>query len=147
MFKDGCVFCDEIIRQGRAAKVYEDDETLAFMDIAPVNEGHTLVIPKDHFVNIFDIDAVRFARVHELSRVLARAVKEAVGADAINVGQNNGPCANQVVMHYHLHIIPRWCNHNLNWERSKKNGDELEAVAKKIRDAFEQYRGDLRFPE
>ncbi len=145
MFKDGCVFCDDVARQGKAAIVYEDEDTLAFMDIAPVEEGHTLVIPKDHFVNIFDIDYNRFAKVHELSRVLAKAVMEAVGADAINIGQNNGPCANQRVMHYHLHIIPRWCNRHLNWERGEADGEQLEEVAAKIRDSFEQYRKELMF--
>lgn len=144
MFKDGCVFCNEIARQRKAAIVYEDDETLAFMDIAPVEQGHTLVIPKEHYVNIFDIDSASFAKVHEVSRVLSRAVMKAVDADAINIGQNNGPCANQRVMHYHLHIIPRWCNRNLNWDRGEANGEELESVAARIRKALEGFRDELR---
>lgn len=143
MFRDDCVFCNEVGRMKKAAIVYEDDRAMAFMDIAPVEEGHTLVIPREHFVDIFDIDAQDFARVHELSRVLAKAVMKAVGADAMNIGQNNGECANQRVMHYHLHIIPRWCSRRLNWDRNQVNSDELEAVASRIRDAFEDYRGEL----
>lgn len=144
MFQNGCVFCDDVARQRKAAIVYEDDEILAFMDFAPVEQGHTLVIPKEHFVNIFDIDSSSFAKVHEVSRVLSKAVMKAVDADAINIGQNNGPCANQRVMHYHLHIIPRWCNRHLNWERGVANGDELESVAARIRDSFEDFREELK---
>jgi len=145
MFKNGCVFCDDVVRQHRASIVYEDDYTMAFMDIAPVESGHVLVIPKDHFVNIFDIDSSRFAKVHELSRVLSKAVMKAVGADAINIGQNNGPCANQRVMHYHLHIIPRWCDRHLNWERGEADGDELDSVAGMIRDVFQEFEEELNF--
>lgn len=147
MFKSDCVFCSDVAKYHKAAIVYEDDYAMAFMDIAPVEEGHTLVIPKDHYVNIFDIEPGKFARVHEISRVLARAVKEAVGADAINIGQNNGPCANQRVMHYHLHIIPRWCDRHLNWERIEANGDQLETIAAKIKDTFEQFLGELNLED
>lgn len=147
MFKNDCVFCHDIAKERKASIVYEDEVSMAFMDIAPVEEGHTLVIPKEHYVNIFDIEPDKFARVHEISRVLAKAVKEAVGADAINIGQNNGPCANQRVMHYHLHIIPRWCDRHLNWERIEANGDDLDQVAEKIRETFADYLGELRLSD
>lgn len=143
MSKEGCIFCDDIAVDRKAAIVYEDDVTLAFMDLFPVEEGHTLVIPKEHYENIFDIDPVHFGHVQEVTRVLAKAVLKAVGADAINIGQNNGECANQRVMHYHLHIIPRWCDRNLNWERIRTNRDELGIVATRIRETFNEFKEEL----
>ncbi len=145
MFKDGCVFCDDIGTKRKAAIVYEDDTSMAFMDLFPVEEGHTLVIPKEHYENIFEIGPEPFRHVQELARILSKAVQKALDADGINVGQNNGTCANQRVMHYHLHIIPRWCDRNLNWERIRTNEQELGTVALKIREVFEEFRDELNF--
>lgn len=147
MFKDGCIFCDDIAGKRRAAIVYEDDVSLAFMDLFPVEEGHTLVIPREHYENIFDIDAVHYSHVLEVGRVMAKAVLRALGADAINIGQNNGECANQRVMHYHLHIIPRWCDRNLNWERIRTDEKELNNVAQRIKEIFDGLKGELRFTD
>lgn len=137
MYDDECVFCKEIALQKKAAIVYEDDETMAFMDYAPVEPGHVLVIPKNHYVDIFDIDYDQYFKVHRLAKRLSAAIINAMKADAINIGQNNGPCANQVVMHYHLHIIPRWCDRNLDWNRNIASDKELEEIALKIRASLE----------
>lgn len=138
MYDDECVFCRDIARQKKAAIVYEDDSTMAFMDYAPVEPGHVLVIPKEHYVNIFDIEYEQYLKVHRLAKRLSSAVAKALGADAINIGQNNGPCANQVVMHYHLHIIPRWCNRNLDWNRNIASEKELNDTALRIRNSLDQ---------
>ena len=138
MYDEECVFCNGIANRKEAAIVYEDQDTMAFMDYAPVEPGHVLVIPKEHYVNIFDIDADQYVKVHRLAKRLSSAVIDAMGADAINIGQNNGPCANQRVMHYHLHIIPRWCNRNLDWNRNIVSGKELEDIASRIRQSLEK---------
>ena len=155
MFDPGCVFCSEVVRKRNAEIVYEDEATMAFLDHAPVEDGHLLVIPKNHFINVLDIDTEDFMKVQGLVKKLCQPIMNAMNCDAINIGQNNGPCANQVVMHYHVHIIPRWCDpgvgtgpahegrkmHNfisrdgrLNWERKKATTDDLKEVGKRIRE-------------
>ncbi len=147
MLRDDCVFCTEIIKERNGAIVYEDRNTIAFMDYAPVEVGHVLVIPKTHFENIFDIKEDSYLNVHTVAKFIAPAILEALGADALNIGQNNGPCANQIIMHYHLHMIPRFCEDGsgesspegrfarrpLNWSRKVIARSELEKVADGIR--------------
>lgn len=147
MLSEDCVFCVDIIKGKKAAIIFEDESTMAFMDYAPVEVGHVLVIPKNHYENLLDIDEENFLNVQMVSKIIAPALLEAVNADALNVGQNNGICANQVVMHYHLHLIPRFCDgyhgsvspngrfasRSLNWKRRVVDRKELESVASAIR--------------
>lgn len=146
MYEEDCVFCREIIRKRKAAIIYDDDFTMAFMDNAPVEEGHALVIPKNHFVNVMDINDEEYIKVHMLAKRLSPAIIRATGADALNIGQNNGLCADQRVMHYHLHIIPRWCDRKLDWQRKVVDDSDLEKVAKRIRDSFNDPNGDQDRP-
>lgn len=90
-----------------AEVVYEDDLTFAFLDINPNNPGHTLVISKKHFLNIFDVDIDTFSAVMRTVHALAPVIKKAVDADGVNIHMNNDPGAGQVVPHLHVHIIPR----------------------------------------
>lgn len=149
---EDCVFCTDILGKRNGSVVYEDDETIAFMDYAPVEVGHVLVIPRKHFENIFDIDEKLYIKVHLIARKLAPSILKAMGAEALNIGQNNGPCANQIVMHYHLHLIPRFCEEGygqsapngrfarrpLNWGRKIMDKEELDAVAETIREEIEK---------
>lgn len=152
MLREDCVFCNEIISKKDGSIVYDDDSTVAFMDYAPVEAGHVLIIPKQHYENVFDIDEQSYLNVHLVAKLIAPAILEALGADALNIGQNNGPCANQIVMHYHLHLIPRFCEDGsgesstegrfarkpLNWGRKIVERGELEKVADKIRQKISQ---------
>lgn len=104
---DGCIFCRIAQKQDSASIVYEDAKVLAFMDIKPVNEGHTLVIPKEHYVDIFDIPEDLNASVHRVVKRVAKAVKNATNTDGISIVQQNGRAAGQEVFHLHVHIIPR----------------------------------------
>ncbi len=128
-----CVFCIEIVSKRNAAIIYEDDTTMAFMDNAPVEQGHVLVIPKTHFSNILDIPEEIYSAVHILAKKLAPAILLALDAEALNIGQNNGRCANQRVMHYHLHIIPRKCGRQIEWMRKILTTEELEQTSQNIR--------------
>ena len=145
MYSENCVFCRDVIRDRKASIVYENDSVIAFMDIAPVEPGHVLVVPKDHYVNIMDIDEPVYLEVHRVTRVISPAVVRAVGADAVNIGQNNGACANQRVFHYHVHIIPRFCSRELNWGRKTVEDEELEQMAVLIRNEIADRVG--RIPE
>jgi histidine triad (HIT) family protein len=104
---ENCVFCKIAQKQASASIVYEDAEVLAFMDIKPVNEGHTLVIPKAHFADIFDIPEDLNASVHRITKRIAVAVQKVTQADGISVVQQNGQAAGQEVFHLHVHVIPR----------------------------------------
>jgi histidine triad (HIT) family protein len=91
-----------------AAKVYEDDLTLAFLDIGPASRGHTLVISKEEASGLLDLSPEALAAVARTTQLVARAIVAAVGCDGFNIVQNNGAAAGQTVFHYHAHIIPRW---------------------------------------
>ncbi|WP_393971232.1 HIT family protein [Oxyplasma meridianum] len=133
MNQKSCVFCTEIVTKRNAAIIYEDDLTMAFMDNAPVEQGHVLVIPKSHYSNILDIPVDIYSAVHLVARKLAPAILLAINAEALNIGQNNGRCANQRVMHYHLHMIPRKCGREIEWIRKILTTEELKQTSQKIK--------------
>lgn len=103
-----CIFCKIVRGELPSYKIYEDAKVIAFLDIHPVNAGHTLVVPKKHSKNIFDIAPDDWAAVSEAVRILSIAIEKGVGANGINVGMNNREHAGQIVHHPHVHIIPRF---------------------------------------
>ncbi len=106
--KDGCIFCEIVAGRSPAHRVFEDEEVLVFMDIQPVSEGHTLIIPKVHYENLFEATEDAMAAVARVSVRVARAIRQAFAPDGVFVAQTNGVAAGQTVFHYHLHLIPRW---------------------------------------
>ena len=128
-----CIFCKIIRGEIPSHKVYEDDKTYAFLDIRPVNSGHTLVVPKNHSQNIFDITAEDWAAVAETVRKLSGAIEKGVQADGVNIAMNNREHAGQVVSHSHVHIIPRFKGDGLKlMPQHTYEVGEAEAVAEKI---------------
>jgi histidine triad (HIT) family protein len=120
-----------------AVSVYEDDATLAFMDVMPQAPGHTLVIPKSPAENLFDLDIDVGKNVLRTTQLVARAVKIALNADGIMLSQFNGPAAGQTVFHFHMHIVPRFENVPLRRHTGDmENPEVLEEQAKKIRAAL-----------
>lgn len=103
-----CIFCKIAVGEIPSNTVYEDDNFRVILDAAPANPGHCLVLPKNHAADIFELDGELVGAAHSLARKIAAAVKKAVGADGINIIQNNGAAAGQSVSHYHVHIIPRF---------------------------------------
>jgi histidine triad (HIT) family protein len=108
MTPEDCLFCKIANGTIPSEKVYEDEHTFAFLDINPINIGHTLVIPKRHAENIMTIRKEELAAVMETVRMLAPVIQRAVDADGINIGINNGSAAGQVIFHTHVHIMPRF---------------------------------------
>jgi histidine triad (HIT) family protein len=131
-----CIFCKIIAGEIPCFKLYEDAETLAFMDINPVHDGHCLVIPKTHSANVFEIMPEDFAAAARTAAKVAKAVNAAVQPDGINLMQANGEGAGQSVGHFHLHIIPRRMNDGLlvNWELRPGDHDGIAAVAARVRE-------------
>jgi len=107
MSEEGCIFCDIVAGKIPCYKVYEDERTLAFMDINPVTPGHVLVIPKSHYENLIEMVPGDLAAVHQTSQKVAAAIFNSLKPGGVAVLQLNGKGANQIVMHYHVHLIPR----------------------------------------
>lgn len=103
-----CLFCKIIAHELPCHQVYEDNNWLAFLDINPVNLGHTLLLPKQHHRNLLDLPENLLREVGPLIQKITLAVKEATQADGINIGWNNEPSAGQIIFHSHIHIIPRF---------------------------------------
>lgn len=135
MATHNCLFC-KIATKGEvpSSKVYEDADTYAFLDINPNNPGHTLVVPKEHFMNLFDISDEALCAVMKTAHLIAPAVKRAVNATGINIIMNNGRSAGQIVDHAHIHVIPRFSDDGYrHWPGTPYKDGEIEKVATKIR--------------
>jgi histidine triad (HIT) family protein len=103
-----CVFCAIVAGDAPAETVYEDDLTLAFMDVSPASDGHVLVIPRRHQRDVFELEQPETDAVWHSTLRVARAVRDALAPDGMNLHQSNGRVANQHVFHFHLHVIPRY---------------------------------------
>ncbi len=138
-----CVFCRIVEGRERSVKVYEDDICIAIMDIAPVNKGHLLVIPRRHYETIFDMPIDEASHVFGVACLMAKAVKKAVDAEGVNILQNNGRAAWQHIFHVHVHVIPRWTRDKLDiyWPASFSSFNQLEEVASIIRKELEGLKG------
>ena len=103
-----CIFCKIIAQEITGHVVYEDENVLAFLDISQTTKGHTLIIPKVHKVDIFEMDESLMEQVFSVVPRIAQALKETFGCSGINIVSNNGESAGQTVFHYHVHLIPRY---------------------------------------
>ena len=130
-----CVFCK--VRDGQipSMKIFEDDKTLAFMDINPVNSGHCLVIIKAHAPNLFEADVADLQAATATAQRVAVAIREALKPDGLNMLQANGAAAFQSVLHYHLHLIPRWANDGkgFDWRLVPGNREQIMKAGERIR--------------
>jgi len=105
---NNCIFCKIIERAIPGYIIYEDEHVLAFLDISQTTEGHTLIIPKKHRIDIFEMDAPLMEKVYSVVPKIASALKETFGCSGMNIVNNNGESAGQTVFHYHVHLIPRY---------------------------------------
>lgn len=134
MVKDDCIFCKLANGVFPTNKLYEDDDFTVILDAAPANKGHALILPKQHYDNLFEIDDEVSAKVLPLAKKIAAALKEELGCDGVNVVQNNGVAAGQTVFHFHVHVIPRYDNDNcgLGWPQKEVDNDEQAELAAKL---------------
>ena len=133
-----CVFCK--IAQGKipADKIYEDEKFFSFLDINPNNPGHTLIIPKNHYENIYALPDEILCNIGLLVKKISIAVKQGVNADGINIIMNNDSAAGQIIPHAHFHIIPRFADDGLHHWPGKPypNKEEASEIAEEIKDSF-----------
>jgi len=134
---DDCIFCKIIKGEIPCTKVYEDENVLAFLDIGPVNKGHTLVMPKEHHETLLDLPEDVLCSVSKAVKKISKAVKEGTGCGGFCILQNNYKVSGQLVPHYHVHIIPRLETDGLkHWPQGKYEEGEAENTAEKIRKAL-----------
>ena len=135
MNDDKCLFCKMALGQIPVAKIYEDDNVLAFLDIGPISDGHTLVIPKQHYEKIDQCPPEIVAQVASCIGEIAGAVVGAMNSDGYNVLCNNGRAAGQVIDHLHFHIIPRKLEDGVfnRWPSYQYEEGQIDKVAELIR--------------
>lgn len=133
---EGCIFCKIIKGEIPSFKVYEDEQVYAFADINPITDGHTLIIPKAHAENLWEISENNIAAIHRASIKIAKAIREVLGPVGIAALQLNGKVVNQVVMHYHLHLIPKAADgptlKMTEWELIPGNMDKIKDIGERI---------------
>lgn len=136
--KDDCIFCKIAAGDIPSAKVYEDDDVLAFLDLSQVTKGHTLVIPKNHEENIYELSEETAQKLFKVIPKISNAIKTAYNPIGLNMLNNNGEAAGQSVFHYHLHLLPRygkgdgfgavWHDHS-----SAYSNDDLQTISQMIK--------------
>ena len=134
-FHETCIFCKIAQKQAPASIIYEDDSVMAFLDLRPLYEGHSLVIPKPHYVDIFDIPKEQLNHVYNVTKQVSAAINKVTNADGISIIQQNGKAAGQDIFHFHVHVVPRFKGQKLpNFSALKEvEREKLDVVAKKIK--------------
>ncbi len=134
MKKDDCIFCKIANGEIPSTTIYENSDFRVFFDINPASKGHCLIVPKQHYNDIFDMDAETGGKLFSLATVVARSLKKELNCEGMNIVQNNGIIAGQTVFHFHLHLIPRYTGDtvNVSWVPGEANPDELADLAKRV---------------
>lgn len=134
MKKDDCIFCKIGNGEIPSTTIYENEEFRVFFDINPASKGHCLIVPKEHYSNIFEIDPEVAGRLFSLATAVARSLKQELNCEGLNIVQNNGEIAGQTVFHFHLHLIPRYTGDTVNvgWVPGEADMEELAELAKKV---------------
>ena len=135
MNKDDCIFCKIANGEIPSATVYEDSICRVILDVNPANKGHALIIPKEHFDNMYSMDAETAAKIFTIATEVAKAQKAELNPDGLNILQNNGEAAGQTVFHFHMHLVPRYIKDNvtMTWIPGKADTEELSALSKALR--------------
>ena len=134
MKNDNCIFCKIANGEIPSRTICENEKFRVILDNGPATEGHALVLPKEHFADLFEIPADWAAEAMKTAQVTAELLKEKLGADGLNIVQNNGEAAGQTVRHFHIHIIPRYKGHgqNILWKPGHPSDAELDSICSRI---------------
>lgn len=134
MKKDDCIFCKLANGEIPANTLYEDEMFRVILDLGPATKGHALILPKEHADNLYELPEEIASKTLVLAKKMALLMKDKLHCDGFNLVQNNGECAGQTVMHFHLHLIPRYTEdgQKINWVPGKPSEEELAAVKNQI---------------
>lgn len=135
MKKDDCIFCKLANGDIPTNVVYEDSDFTVIMDASPATKGHSLILPKNHFANLFELDEETAKKVLPLAKKVATHMTEKLGCDGFNLVQNNGETAGQTVFHFHMHLIPRYNDDNqvIGWKPNDADADEQKKILDTIK--------------
>ena len=134
MKKDDCIFCKLANHVFDTNIIYEDDDFTVILDTGPATRGHALILPKEHADDLFELPDETAAEAFKLAKKLGKHIMETLGADGLNVVQNNGEAAGQTVRHFHLHLIPRYNNdgQKIQWEPTSPSSEELVKIKEEL---------------
>lgn len=129
-----CIFCKIAKGEIPSKTLYEDEDFRVILDLGPATKGHALILPKEHAENLYELPETVAAKVLPVAQKIAIKMKAALGCDGLNLVQNNGETAGQTVMHFHMHVIPRYEDdeQKIGWVPGQATPEELEAVAKQV---------------
>ncbi len=132
--KDDCIFCKLSNHVFDTNMIYEDDDFAVILDASPATKGHALILPKEHFENIYELPEELTSKAFCLAKKMASHLTDRLHCDGFNIVQNNGKTAGQTVFHFHIHLIPRYDNdgQKIGWNPLDKTNEELSALAKEI---------------
>ena len=134
MVKDDCIFCKIAGGKIPAATLYEDEDFRVILDLGPASRGHALILPKEHYQDLCELDEAVGAKVLALAAKIGRAMKSGLGCAGFNLVQNNGDLAGQTVFHFHMHLIPRYRDdgQKIGWKPQEATQEELETIRAQI---------------
>lgn len=133
MRDDNCIFCKLANGEIPTATLYEDEDFRVILDLGPATKGHALILPKEHYANLYEINEEVAAKAFKLAKKMVIRLTDVLGCDGYNVVQNNGEAAGQTVFHFHMHLIPRYKNDKcgFGWKMGKlTDADRDEILAK-----------------
>ncbi len=133
--KQGCLFCSITNGSMASTTIFENSKFKVILDKFPGAKGHTLIIPKEHYDDIYELDAETAGNLFALTSIVAKALKKILKCEGMNILQNNGKIAGQTVMHFHIHLIPRFEDDGLKfeWETKQFDDEELEEIAEQVK--------------
>lgn len=134
MKKDDCIFCKIANGEIPSKTLYQDENFRVILDLGPATRGHALILPKAHYANLYELPEDTAAAAMKLAKRMAGTMTEKLRADGLNLVQNNGETAGQTVMHFHLHLIPRYKDdgQHILWKPNTVSKEELEEIQKQI---------------
>lgn len=132
MRKDDCIFCKIAAGDIPSATLYEDDDFRVILDIEPASKGHALILPKEHYANLYELDDELAAKALVLAKKMITKLTDVLGCEGYNVLQNNGTAAGQTVFHFHMHLVPRYKDDNvkIGWKMGKLTDDVKAEILK-----------------
>lgn len=133
--KDDCIFCKLANGVFETNKIYEDDGFTVILDAGPANRGHALIIPKEHYANIYELPEDTAGKAFILAKKLAGHMTDKLGCDGFNIVQNNGEAAGQTVFHFHMHLIPRFNDDGamIQWKPGKPTDEEQKKLCELLK--------------
>ncbi|MFI3172031.1 MAG: HIT family protein [Eubacteriales bacterium] len=134
MKDQNCIFCKIANGEIPAATIYEDEDFRAILDLGPATRGHALILPKEHYTNLYELDDEVASKIMVVAKKLVKKMTETLGCEGFNLLQNNGEIAGQTVFHYHLHLIPRYLddNFNISWKSGELTEEEKADIIARV---------------